>query len=463
MDGSPAWYGREQHHSYAGRGPHSRYRTGPLFLAREHLGVVPRGLDRRSRVHTGRAAPAAPAPVAHRRVRVLRRVAHHRARRAPPRVAGRWQRSSSSHSARWTRGRAGSGSRSPSRRGAGCATIVAAARQTDVDLRRRVRRRPRRRMGRRARPDVETRTDTVRVAARRCSRSDSKRHGVSRVRRIQYGDDERNRRHRLDVYKRADAGPGAPVLLQIHGGAWVIGNKDQQGLPADVPPRRARLGVRRDQLPAVSAGDVARPDPRLQARASRGSAPTSPSTAAIPTTSSSPAVRPADTSPRCWRSPPTTRSSSPGSRTSTRRVRAMVPFYGVYDWTNRFGQRGRRDGLRRMLERAVVKQRYADAPEVFEQASPMQHVHADAPPALVVHGDLDTLAPVAEAREFVRMLREVSRQPVVYAELRGAHARVRDLPVDPRRSKPSRPSICSSPGCSPSTLPARSFHSTTDR
>ncbi len=25
--------------------------------------------------------------------------------------------------------------------------------------------------------------------------------------------------------------PGAPVLLQIHGGAWVIGNKDQQGMP----------------------------------------------------------------------------------------------------------------------------------------------------------------------------------------------------------------------------------------
>ena len=35
--------------------------------------------------------------------------------------------------------------------------------------------------------------------------------------------------------------------------------------------------------------------------------------------------------------------------------------------------------------------------------------HADAPPALVVHGDLDTLAPVAEARRFVQMLRATSR------------------------------------------------------
>ena len=110
----------------------------------------------------------------------------------------------------------------------------------------------------------------------------------------------------------------------------------------------------------------------------------------------------------------------PGFEDLDTHVRAMVPFYGVYDWTNRFGQRGRRDGLRRMLERAVVKQRYADAPAVFDEASPMHHVRADAPPALVVHGTQDMLAPVAEAREFVRMLREVSDNKVVYAELRGA-------------------------------------------
>jgi dipeptidyl aminopeptidase/acylaminoacyl peptidase len=98
----------------------------------------------------------------------------------------------------------------------------------------------------------------------------------------------------------------------------------------------------------------------------------------------------------------------------------MVPFYGVYDWTNRFGQRGRRDALRRLLERTIIKRRYADAPETFEQASPLSHVNADAPPALIVHGDRDILAPVSEAREFARELRAVSHNPVVYAELHGA-------------------------------------------
>jgi dipeptidyl aminopeptidase/acylaminoacyl peptidase len=39
----------------------------------------------------------------------------------------------------------------------------------------------------------------------------------------------------------------------------------------------------------------------------------------------------------------------------------------------------------------------------------------------VIHGTLDTLAPVQEAREFVRMLRTESHSPVVYVELHGAH------------------------------------------
>ena len=35
----------------------------------------------------------------------------------------------------------------------------------------------------------------------------------------------------LDVYRPAAGAEGAPVLLQVHGGGWTIGNKDQQGLP----------------------------------------------------------------------------------------------------------------------------------------------------------------------------------------------------------------------------------------
>jgi acetyl esterase/lipase len=47
-------------------------------------------------------------------------------------------------------------------------------------------------------------------------------------------------------------------------------------------------------------------------------------------------------------------------------------------------------------------------------------VDADAPPFFVIHGDMDTLAPVEDARRFVERLRAVSKQPVVYAEMQGA-------------------------------------------
>jgi acetyl esterase/lipase len=111
----------------------------------------------------------------------------------------------------------------------------------------------------------------------------------------------------------------------------------------------------------------------------------------------------------------------PGFEDVDTRVRAMVPFYAIFDWRDRFGIRGKRDPLRKAFERYVVKQPRDDAFELYDHASPMSQISPAAPPTMVVHGTLDTLAPVEEAREFVRMAREVSRAPVVYTELRGAH------------------------------------------
>jgi acetyl esterase/lipase len=51
----------------------------------------------------------------------------------------------------------------------------------------------------------------------------------------------------------------------------------------------------------------------------------------------------------------------------------------------------------------------------------MAYVRSDAPPFFVTHGDLDTVAVVEDARRFVELLRTTSSDPVVYAELPGAH------------------------------------------
>jgi acetyl esterase/lipase len=47
-------------------------------------------------------------------------------------------------------------------------------------------------------------------------------------------------------------------------------------------------------------------------------------------------------------------------------------------------------------------------------------IRSDAPPFFVIHGQHDSLVPVAEGRFFAQKLREVSDSPVAYAELPGA-------------------------------------------
>jgi acetyl esterase/lipase len=92
---------------------------------------------------------------------------------------------------------------------------------------------------------------------------------------------------------------------------------------------------------------------------------------------------------------------------TSERVAGVVCLYGFYDtptWIDRD----------------------PDAP-----SSPLDLVDADAPAFLLAHGSLDTVADVDGAREFAARLREVSRQPVAYAELPGGQHTF-DLYASPR-------------------------------
>jgi dipeptidyl aminopeptidase/acylaminoacyl peptidase len=73
-----------------------------------------------------------------------------------------------------------------------------------------------------------------------------------------------------------------------------------------------------------------------------------------------------------------------------------------------------------LLERIVMKKKFKDNREDYEKASPLHRVRPDAPPFFIIHGQHDSLVPVAEARHFEQHLRAIAQSPVVYAELPGA-------------------------------------------
>jgi dipeptidyl aminopeptidase/acylaminoacyl peptidase len=109
----------------------------------------------------------------------------------------------------------------------------------------------------------------------------------------------------------------------------------------------------------------------------------------------------------------------PGFESADTSVSACVPFYGVYDFTDRNGVY-RNPGLMRLLESRVMKASRTEAADAYDRASPLSRVRADAPPFCIIHGDRDTLVPVDEARRFADALRAVSTSSVSYAEIRGA-------------------------------------------
>ena len=241
--------------------------------------------------------------------------------------------------------------------------------------------------------------------------------GVEWIKDLPYADG--HERHQLDVYRPAGGCAGAPVLLQIHGGGWMMGNKHEQGLPL-VYHLAARGWV------------VVTPNYRLSPRArfpdhlvdcKRALAWVRGNIAAYGGDPGFVAVTGGSAGGHLTALMALTANDSrlqPGFEEVDTSVAAAVPFYGVYDFTDRHGLKGSGDAMVRWLEQTVMPCSPEQDPALWDLASPIALVRRDAPPFFVLHGTHDSLASVAEARHFTERLRSVSAQPVVYAELPGA-------------------------------------------
>ena len=228
------------------------------------------------------------------------------------------------------------------------------------------------------------------------------------------------RRGMLDIYVPADTPlEGAPVLLQVHGGGWTIGTKDQQGIPLMqhmaakgwicVAPNY-RLSPR-NRWPAHIV-DVKQSIAWI--REHIGEYGGDPDYIAITGGSAGGhlvALAAVTANDRDWQ---------PGFEGADTSVQAAVPHYGVYDFAGSTGTRASIQLRDRFLAPRIFRTTWEKDPEVFEAASPILRVTPDAPDFFVLHGVRDTLVPVDQARRFVAKLREVSKRTVVYAELPGA-------------------------------------------
>lgn len=234
------------------------------------------------------------------------------------------------------------------------------------------------------------------------------------TRNIAYGPDPRF--HRLDIWRRPDipVSQRTPVLVQIHGGGWMIGDNKTQALPllaaaaeagwTCVVPRY-RLSPRAtwpDQIVDVNAA-IAWTKENIAKFGGDASFVAITGGSAGGHLTSLAALAPHHS------------AFKPGFEDADTSVQAAVPFYGAYDWTDRDDTQG--PTLAEFVGRWIVKESMTAAPETYLEASPRSWVRADAPPFFVLHGTNDSLLTVEQARAFVNDLRATSTSPVVYAEL----------------------------------------------
>lgn len=225
----------------------------------------------------------------------------------------------------------------------------------------------------------------------------------------------------MDVVRPVDPpAPGArrPVMVQVHGGGWVLGFKQHQGQLLMLEMARAGwvcANVDYRLSPAATFPDhlvdVKRAIAWIRENAERFEA--DPGFVAV-TGGSAGGHLTALTA--LTQNDPTYQIGFEGADTS---VQAAVPFYGVYDFTDRLGT-WLPGTAELFIAPWVMKTDPEEDPEGWAAASPIDCVNADAPPMMIVHGDLDLLAPVEDARLFVERLQDVSRAPVYYLELTGA-------------------------------------------
>jgi acetyl esterase/lipase len=227
------------------------------------------------------------------------------------------------------------------------------------------------------------------------------------------------RENLLDIWRRDDLAPGhrAPVLIQVPGGAWTVNGKRPQAYT--LMSRMVELGwicvsINYSKSPRCKFPAHVIDVKRAIAWVRENICDYGGDSDFIAITGGSAGAHLASLAALTPNDP----TFQPRFENADTTVQAVVPFYGLYDFTD-FDKM--HEIMLPFLEQFVMKTRYADDPERFKAASPISYAHSEAPPFFVLHGDKDPLAPIAQARAFCAALRDAGAATVSYAELANAH------------------------------------------
>ena len=231
---------------------------------------------------------------------------------------------------------------------------------------------------------------------------------------------EGGKKAHLDIRRPKDRDlANAPVLIQIHGGGWTIGNKEQQGIL--LMNRMAQQGwvcvsvnyrlAPKHRFPTQIV-DVKRAIAWVHENIKEYGG--DPSYVVI--TGGSAGGHLAALAALT----PGLAEYQPGFEESDTSVAGCVPFYGVYDLGGITEAQAAIDMRDRFLGPRVFGKDPRTHLDDFVQASPLANVTERTPDFFVIHGSNDTVVSVNQARAFVAALQEKSEASVTYAELPGA-------------------------------------------
>jgi acetyl esterase/lipase len=104
------------------------------------------------------------------------------------------------------------------------------------------------------------------------------------------------------------------------------------------------------------------------------------------------------------------------------RATCVVDFYGVADLTPA-ALPEKYTGRQQFVAACenFIGKKHSEAPEVFAEASPINHVTKEACPFLAIHGDADPLVPYEQSVEFVEKLKHVGVEAALHTVEGGKH------------------------------------------